>query len=167
MILYLCRHAEAGPVGGAIVRDAERLLSDQGERDATLMGQALARLDPSVKRIVVSPLRRAVQTAECIAQAFSPAPPVMPLESLVPGVRYKSLYEELVKEYHDESIVVVAHEPDLSRFISYLIADAEVNIAMVTASLARLTVRPNVTQPDVTLDWLLPANVVKALYPQQ
>ena len=162
MILYLFRHAEALSVGRSIVRDADRPLSPQGEHDAALMGQALARLDPAVSQVFTSPLRRALQTAELVAHAFSPPVPIAPMDALLPGIRYKSLYEELVSASTAANVVAIGHQPDLSQFISYLIADAAANIAIAPGTLVRLTVQANASQPDATLDWILTPALVRA-----
>jgi phosphohistidine phosphatase len=163
MILYLMRHGEALPVGGQIARDADRPLSERGEMDAMTMGKVLARVDPGISIVICSPLTRAVQTAQLCANAFAPPVPVKPSDALLPGIRFNSLLQELAGAGRDTKIAAIGHQPDLSNFMAYLIADAAAEIAMPPGAIARLTVHPTGTHPEATLHWLLTPELVQTL----
>ena len=167
MILYLTRHAEAAKVGGAITRDADRTLTDHGRDDARIMGTALARLDPNISVIIASPLVRAVQTGEIICQALTGHPAVQTSNSIVPGFRPKRLLEELLALGTGKSLVAVGHQPDLSGFIAYLVADeSPAGVAMAPAAVAKLSIPDGDPAAGAQLLWLLTPEVVRTITPQ-
>ncbi len=163
MNLYLIRHAEALPVGGAVTRDADRHLSPRGEEDAMLMGRALSLLDPGVDIIVTSPLVRAVETGEIIGKEITGHPIMHVSEHLAPGFNDKALFRELLSLGAGSNIVAVGHQPDLSDFVSFLIASGQAaSIAMTAGSIAKLVVEGS--EPEGHLAWLLTPEAVRGLY---
>ena len=64
--LFLIRHAKSDWDGVALP-DKERPLADRGKRDAPMMGKRLAKHHVKPDLIVSSPARRALSTAEIIA----------------------------------------------------------------------------------------------------
>lgn len=67
MAVYLVRHAHAGKRSKWDGPDRERPLSDRGEKQAVLLGQHLAGLEPAVTRVLSSPAVRCVQTVQPLA----------------------------------------------------------------------------------------------------
>lgn len=162
MNLYVLRHAEALPVGGIITRDADRHLSPRGEEDAELMGKVLAHLDPNVDIIVTSPLLRAVETGEIMGKELSDHPIMHVSEHLAPGFSNSALFRELMALSAGSNIVAIGHQPDLSGFISYLIAGSDdAAVAMSAGAIARLIV--DASHDHAQLAWLFTPEVVKTL----
>ncbi len=162
MNLYIIRHGEAVRVGGAITRDADRVLTPGGERDARRVGEALARIDGSVRLVLTSPLVRAVQTGRLVGAAFATAPTVEPSELLLPGFRHKALLEKLASLPGGESVVLVAHQPDLTQLISWLITDdSSTSIGMAPAAVAHVSVAPPLQSGEAMLRWLLTPEIVQ------
>ena len=87
--LYLIRHGIAEERGEAWPDDTKRPLTDRGM--ARLQeGSARARaLGVSFDVVLTSPLVRARQTAEVVAGAFDPRPPIVTVESLAPGGTFR------------------------------------------------------------------------------
>jgi phosphohistidine phosphatase len=166
MILYLVRHAEALPLGGAVQRDADRPLTPRGEDDARLMGNVIAAMDPVVKQLLTSPLVRAVRTAELIAGSLTIPPPVTATDTLAPGFRARTLVEAISGMESRDVVIAVGHQPDLTRFISFLIADATAEIVMPPGSVARLSVQPTEAQPGAMLIWLVTPDLARSLHRQ-
>ncbi len=161
--VYLMRHAEALPVGGEVQRDADRILSPRGEDDSLLVGKALARLDPGVRLILTSPLHRAQQTATLVGQGFKETPSIKASENLEPGFRMKSLLDELLA-LKTGSVVVIAHMPDVSNFLAYLVADTrQAAIAMHTAAVAKVTLHIAGDRWEPMLHWLLTPDILARL----
>jgi phosphohistidine phosphatase len=164
MNVYLVRHAEALPVGGAVTRDADRVLSPGGEEQARVMAKALSHLERSVGAVITSPLTRARMTGEILASAFAVEPPLRASENLSPGFHYKSLLEELLEQGKAGSVVAVGHQPDMANFISWLVADASpVSLSMPPGAMALLVVDPLSPQDQALLRWLLTPAVAAAL----
>lgn len=167
MNLYLVRHAEAVAVGGSILRDADRSLSLRGEEDSALMGRSLARLDPNVDIVITSPLVRAKQTGEIMGEELSDHALFHISEHLAPGFSHTALLEELIDLSGGGSIVAVGHQPDISMFISYLIADkTHAAVAMEAGAIAFVRVQNIAGRVESQLRWLLTPGAVKSLQPQ-
>jgi phosphohistidine phosphatase len=113
--LWLLRHAEAEPHGTR--GDSERRLTERGERQARAAGIALARLGVKFDVILVSPKVRARDTAELAAEAWSPQQRKRLREypPLAGGFDAQHALEALTSVAADGYLLVVGHEPDLSR----------------------------------------------------
>ena len=68
-LLSLVRHAKSS-WKDAHLSDFERPLNKRGERDAPLMGRRFASVEPPADLILASSARRAVRTAQLIAEAI-------------------------------------------------------------------------------------------------
>src|ERR1039458_6821333 len=118
--LWLLRHAEAEPHGTR--SDAERRLTTRGERQARMAGIALAGLQASFDVVLFSPKTRARQTAELAAEHWS----VQQRERLsvhaplAAGYDARQALAELASLPADGRLLLVGHEPDLSRVIGDL-----------------------------------------------
>lgn len=161
MTLYVMRHADAVPVGGAVTRDADRPLSAKGKRDADVMGSVLARIDPAIALVLTSPFLRAVKTGECVAGAVHPAGGVRATGSLAPGCCSVELVEEIAALGTGSAYIAIGHQPDLSMFIGSLIAGtAHAAIDMQPGSVAKLRISGPAAAPDVRLCWLISPDLV-------
>jgi phosphohistidine phosphatase len=165
MNLYLVRHAEALPLGPEAARDADRPLSARGEHAATMIGRVLAACEPAVQRIATSPLKRARRTAELIAGQFPQPPDVDAWRTLEPGVDMDALLDE-IKEQADAPLVVVAHQPDLTEFLSWLVAEASVEIAFPPGTVAALNLAGDARSNGARLHWVLTPALVSLLHPE-
>jgi len=166
MNLYLVRHAEAVPVGGAITRDAERPLSPDGEMHARRMAGVLARIDPSVNLVLASPLLRARQTAMIFQEVLPARPEVLVTENLSPGFRSSTLAEEAASFRDRGSVMAIGHQPDMTKFIAWLVADGSpAAIWLPPAGMAGILLEGSPTEPDASLRWLLTPDLAAALRP--
>ena len=127
------------------------------------MGRALVHLDPNVDIIVTSPLVRAIQTGEIIGKEVANHPILHVSEHLAPGFNDSTLFRELMSLGGGASMIAIGHQPDLSDFISFLIAgNPGASVAMTAGSIAKLVLEE--TRPQAYLSWLLSPEAVKSLY---
>src|ERR1700677_425542 len=118
--LWLLRHAEAEPHGTR--SDAERRLTVRGEDQARAAGGALARLQAHFDDVLFSPKTRARQTAELAAEDWSEEqrsrlrahPP------LAANFDTQAALAALAATTADGRLLLVGHEPDLSRLVADL-----------------------------------------------
>ena len=164
MNVYIVRHGEARPIGGAITSDNDRPLSLRGEQDVRLIGQALARAERETPRIVCSPLARAQSTASLLGERFVYPPTPEIWEELSPGMRFKDVLSRLQKSGTDP-VVLVGHQPDMSHLIAFLIADAATEIALPPGAMASLTLPQGAGAGAGRLHWLLTPELVRSLTP--
>ena len=127
MRLLVVRHAiaEDPAVFAATGRnDAERPLTEKGRRRMRSVARGLKKLVPAIDGVATSPLVRAVETAEIIGRAYRGAP-VTRLPELAPQAEPAALVPWLERQRSREVVAAVGHEPALSRWVSWLLGDAE------------------------------------------
>jgi len=119
--LYLIRHGLAEPRGDAWPDDTKRPLTHKGVERLRLEAGALAALGVSFDRVLTSPLVRARQTAEIIAEAASGKVPVATLPALAPGGTHAQVLEELGRHGAHKRIALVGHEPGIGELAGRLL----------------------------------------------
>jgi len=138
-VLLVMRHGKAKG-RGAQERDFDRGLRDRGLRDAAGMGAILVAkgLVPDV--ILSSPARRAVMTAETIAESCGFGGEIVEMESLYLGSveNYMRVLGEFGCEEEEGEgrrvrVMVVGHQPGLSQLIYSLTGRS---VEMVTSAIA-------------------------------
>jgi len=137
--LWLLRHADAEPHGAR--PDSERRLTARGEDQARLAGLALARLEVVFDAVLVSPKVRAQQTAQLAAASWSEQQRGLlhthaPLAGGFDAAQALAALTEIVPEGR---LMVVGHEPDLSRTIGEL-TGARVDLKKGGLAAVRLSV---------------------------
>jgi phosphohistidine phosphatase len=118
--LWVLRHAEAEPHGTR--SDSARRLTARGEQQARAAGVALTRLEASFEAVLFSPKTRARQTAELAAEAWQEDQRSLLAEHapLASGFDGADALRALSAIGGDGRLLVVGHEPDLSRTIADL-----------------------------------------------
>jgi phosphohistidine phosphatase len=111
--IWFLRHGEAEPHGAA--PDADRRLTEKGERQSRLAGVMLSRLGIEFAHVFTSPRARALETARLACEALGGEPIVH--EPLSAGFDRDDALELLHSVGPDERILVVGHEPDFSQTI--------------------------------------------------
>lgn len=166
MNLYLVRHSEALPIGGNILRDADRPLSPRGEHDAAVVGRMLSKVEPAVRMIGSSPLARARRTADIISAQFPSPPSVRPWQVLKPGIAMREVLAQ-VTEHSEGPLILVAHQPDLTDFLSWLVADGAAEIAFPPGSAARVVLSTTSLTAAARLHWIIPPALISLLHPER
>jgi len=166
MNLYVVRHADARPLGGAITTDNERPLSPRGESEARAMGRVLARVEPQPPLFVCSPLLRARRTAELLGEPFTPAVQADVWEDLTPGIRFKDVVAHL-QATSVHAVVLIGHQPDMGHLLAYLIADGATEIALPPGAMASLTLSPGTGGGSARLHWLVTPDLIGLLSPHK
>jgi phosphohistidine phosphatase len=118
--LWLLRHGDAEPHG--VRPDAERSLTERGERQARAAGMAMARLQSGFDAVLSSPKERARQTAELAAAQWSEEQQEklalhLPLGG---GFDARDALRALDGVAPDGRLLLVGHEPDLSVVVGEL-----------------------------------------------
>lgn len=121
--LILVRHAKASKDDPRLA-DAERPLTERGERDAAETGRRLAKRGPHPDCVVTSPARRALETAKLIARELD-----FPWRGIRQDPRiYEADADELLEVVHDlegavEIALLVGHNPGFSEFAQLVAKD--------------------------------------------
>ncbi len=111
MILYIVRHSDAVPSGTPGVPEDQRPLTDKGIRKMKEVARGLRSIDVLPELILTSPLPRAKETADIIAEALGGQ--VMLTENLAPAGSRPELYREMRTHRKRASLMMVGHQPSL------------------------------------------------------
>jgi phosphohistidine phosphatase len=113
---FLLRHAIAAPHDTArYPDDGERPLTPHGRERMERAARGLKALEGRFDLILTSHLSRAVETARILSRAFRPNVDVKVLKPLAPGGGAGGVIAGLSALPANTSVVLVGHEPDLSR----------------------------------------------------
>jgi phosphohistidine phosphatase len=155
--LFLLRHADAGDPAAWRGDDAERPLSEKGERQAERLGTFLAEIAFLPDAIVTSPKVRARRTAEIVAEALGAG--VRLDDRLGSGLGPETADAILADAGRPERPVLVGHDPDFSSLLAWL-ARAD-GVTMKKGALARIDVKGRVGDGRGTLRWLVPPDLLE------
>lgn len=163
MELYIVRHGEAVAVedteGGT---DAERALTEEGRKKTADVGRRLRALDCRPGRIGSSPLVRARQTAEVLAQALGPDVPVESCAFLAPGAGPAAVVEWL-RRLRDAQVMIVGHMPDLADIASGLLArGARLDILFKKSAVCCIAFEGRPAEGEGRLEWLMQPREMRA-----
>ena len=153
MDLYFLRHAEAEEqeMGQA---DADRELTRKGREQAQRTAAWLRKRKVRVEVVLSSPLLRAVQTAEPVADLMSVDVEEDP--RLAGGKLTPRALRALVEENgNPRSLLFVGHEPDLSVLIGQLTAEP---VELKKSALA-LVQGKEIAEDEMELVWVVPSKL--------
>jgi phosphohistidine phosphatase len=111
--LYFIRHGVAEERGDSWPDDTKRPLSASGMSRLRKGARGLVNAGVTFDVVLTSPLVRTRQTAEILAAAFDPRPPIVAAEGLAPGATYQGVLVELEKQSRRARIALVGHETSL------------------------------------------------------
>jgi phosphohistidine phosphatase len=139
--LWLLRHAEAEPHGTR--RDAERRLTERGRQQACAAGVAIERLRADFDGVLFSPRVRARETAELAAENWSDQQRALltvhpPLSADFDAAQ---ALDALSAVSADGRLLLVGHEPDMSRVVSEL-TGARADVKKGGLAIVKLDVSP-------------------------
>ena len=112
MKVYLVRHAQADSEVPEGLDDGARPLTGKGRRAAEKHFRALRQRMDGVDLVFMSPLVRAVQTAQILTLVQELEVPVRVHRSLLPDMPTGS-QEGLLEDHRDEDLVMVGHNPSI------------------------------------------------------
>ena len=141
MDLILWRHADAEPGEP----DLERRLTSKGAKQATRVAKWLDHHLPDSCRIIVSPARRAQETALALKRKFKTK------DELAPDVAPESILAAAEWPECRDVVLVVGHQPTLGRVASLLLAGEDREWSIPKGALWWLTNRERSQGPQVAL----------------
>src|SRR5512140_454243 len=117
MDIYFLRHASAGDKKAPTSQeDEKRPLDPKGIEQSKQMGRLLAALDVKPDAFIASPLTRAVQTAELVAEQLKGGSSITLDDALRPDASYEQ-FQDLLHHYaRQKTIIVAGHNPNESEF---------------------------------------------------
>ena len=160
--LYVIRHGIAEERGDAWPDDTKRPLTEDGVARMRKTARALERLGVTFDVVLTSPLVRAHQTAEIVASAYSPKPPVVNVDALAPGGSSSAVIAELEKHAKKKRIAIVGHEPGIGELAAKL-AGMRVDLEFKKGGMARIDVEALPPKGPGMLRWFVPPRFLRNL----
>ncbi len=111
--LWFLRHGEAEPHDAR--PDAQRRLTERGERQSRAAGRALAALELSFQLVATSPLVRSLDTAKLACEALDCEP--VEHEALSKGFDVDAAIELAHAAGQDKRLLIVGHNPDFEQVL--------------------------------------------------
>ncbi len=155
--LFLLRHAKAIPSepGGS---DFDRTLTEQGSRDAEMVGQYLGGRQLKIDLVISSPAKRARETTELVLHGARLAVDVRNDPRIYDATSQDLLAVISESDPQLQSIMVVGHNPGMEDLLRSLTGRSE---SMSTAALAEIDIDAdgwsNVIAGDCTLKRIVTA----------
>jgi phosphohistidine phosphatase len=153
MKLIFVRHAEALDRTAAMT-DEMRYLTSEGRGSFRKTARTMLKQGVEPSLILTSPLIRAVQTAEILAETLAFFGPLLVRNELRPGFDMEKL-QELLNEFQSaDEVVFVGHEPDLSGLITALLSLPD-GFDLKKGAAVKLKADPKNLQNTALFKWLV------------
>jgi phosphohistidine phosphatase len=160
-LLYVVRHGIAVPRGSGGLADAERPLTEDGERKMRQAARGLREIGVEVDLIVSSPVPRALGTARIIAHVLKRDDRLETNEALAPHQSAMAIRGWL-EMLSDRSLMIVGHNPALSNLIGLLLTgSSEPNLCELRKGGVACLSRP--AGGGCLLEWLVAPKILRAL----
>ena len=166
MQIYVLRHGIAVMRDDLEVKnDAERQLTPKGKRQLRQIAAAMKTMGLRFDLILSSPYLRAKQTAEIVAESLKLKRQLRFSGTLVPDGSPTNLIRQLDElKPAPEHILLVGHEPYLSRLISFLTTGGvDLMMDFKKGGLCKLEVEKFSYDRCATLAWLLTPKQMKMM----
>lgn len=163
MKLYLVRHGEAEE--GAGKSDAARELTARGRERMHQAALGMQRLGLKFDPLLTSPVIRASATADIIASVYGNTVQPQELGALATSVDPADAVEVLARFTRPEAVMIVGHEPQLSRLVSLLLTGSGemVHSQFKKGGCVALAVLEKIGRGDAELLWMLTNRQLRSL----
>jgi phosphohistidine phosphatase len=160
--IYLIRHGIAEERGEAWPDDTKRPLTEEGMARLRKGARGLGRLGVVFDVMLTSPLVRARQTAEVIASAFEPRPPVVAVDSLALDGTYQSVLADLERHAKRTRIALVGHEPSIGELAARLTGSRHA-LSFKKGAVCLIDVETIPPAGPATLRWFVTPRILREL----
>jgi phosphohistidine phosphatase len=128
MLCYFLRHGPAGDATSWAGADFDRPLTSDGVKRIAREAKTIAALDLGLEAILTSPLVRARQTAEIVADELKLREQLRQDDRVGLGFSQARLADILRDHPGAKHLMLVGHEPSLSMTVGELIGGGEVDV---------------------------------------
>jgi phosphohistidine phosphatase len=154
MNIYLIRHGDAERTKPGL-SDFERELTKEGRIQLKAFAEKWKNLIDNFDYIISSPLVRAVQTSQVIAEVFNYKNEIIKDERLGGGREVNGLVE-IANSLDGDNLAFIGHQPDFSNYVSDLISSGYARVEFKKAAIAKIYFHNRVLLSRGILEFLIP-----------
>ena len=160
MLVYFLRHASAGQSRANPAVDDKRPRDKEGIGQCRDIARLMSALDVHVDLIISSPLKRATQTASLVGTELGYDSKLILDAAMSPNAMYEDFCGLLRRHGKLDAVMVVGHNPSISRFLSLLVTNGAFDKAfdMKKGSVARVVYEGK----QSVLTWLLTPKIARS-----
>jgi phosphohistidine phosphatase len=141
-------------------QDAERPLTQRGEKRTRLAALGLRRIERNIGRLMASPFQRADRTARILSRVLE-IETVETLDVLAPGGPIRKIIEALNRAPRVDTIVLVGHQPDLGTLAGHLLFNnTEALLSIKKAGACGIWFESDVRPGAGKLEWSAPPAIL-------
>lgn len=165
MNIHLLRHGIAAPLAQENdFRDEKRRLTPEGELKLRRAAQGLKLLQVSFDLIISSPLIRAKETAEIVAEVLKFKPAIEIWDELEPEGTAESVCLRLRAHLEKGSLLLVGHQPSIGTLASYLLTgDSSRSLPFKKGSIFSLEMTELPPVGIGNLNWMLSSRMLRQI----
>lgn len=166
MEIYIVRHGDAIDRNDpAITNDAMRWLTEAGRDEVGVTARVMERLGVTPDLILTSPMVRARQTADIIADLIGPESGPVTSEHLVYGGSFAGILDDISSYGSPRRVVLTGHMPSVGHLVAYLVwGMPEIGIPFRTGEVCRVDLPDASVAPGSgRIRWLIPPKVARKL----
>lgn len=160
--LYLIRHGLADERGPEWPDDSKRPLTDDGISKLRKEARGLRQLDVGFDVIVSSPLVRARQTADVLAEVLETKAAIVSSDALAPAGSPAAVIQEIARHARKGYVALVGHEPNLGELAAHLIHARE-PLSFKKGGVCRIHFDVPPPKGAGALVWFLPPKVLRKI----
>ena len=163
MKLYIVRHAIAQE-RSASGRDDDRALTSEGRAKMARATQGLRKMKVALDLILTSPLRRARETAEILAEGLI-VTRIEVLAELAPGHDPRSVIARLPGYSDAKAVALVGHQPALGHLVSLILTGAtdSLEVDFKKGGVACIETELPAKAGSSILEWFVTPKMLRAL----
>ena len=145
--------------------DGMRALTEKGHHRMRQVSRGLTGLIEEISLIATSPLVRAVETAEILAEHFA-HPLMVKTNKLSPGASLHRFTDWLAEQQSPGTIACIGHEPDLGMLAGLLLCNRDGGpLSFKKSGACCIDFQGSVHPGTGTLRWHIPPKVLRQLEP--
>lgn len=162
MNIFILRHGDANTMSKRPLDDSKRSLSDRGINEIENVSSLLSSMKVKFDVIYSSPLKRAKQSAEIIANVQKKSKIIM-LNELKPEGNKDQIYKILLEQKEEANILIVGHNPLLIDITNGMITSEKLYISLKTGGLIKIKTLSRQPQLRGELELLLSPKLVRKI----
>jgi phosphohistidine phosphatase len=143
----------------ALEKDSERPLTPEGRAEMQKIAKSLKAVGLETDQIYTSPLRRARETGEIVANVLK-IPTLEEWDELKPDGSKAALYHKLARLEQSSRPILVGHEPYLTSMIGEIIGTTSAKIVLKKGGVGKVRITSFTPRISGELRWLLTPKII-------